>query len=293
MGKQSKQGPKFVRYFGPVVAALKDLGGSARPAEVRTWIADDLELSDELLSETLDSGTPRYDNQVAWARFYLARAGLIDSSKKGVWRLTEVGRKATIESHEEALKLFRRTHEVFKKARKAKAKDQVEEDESAPEDAPLPETNDYKSEVMAVLRNLSANGFERFCQRLLRESGFEQVRVTGRANDGGIDGDGILQVNALVSFKVMFQCKRYKGTVGSSVIRDFRGAMMGRSDKGIILTTGTFSAQAKKEAIRDGVPPIELVDYGKLIDMMEDLELGLNPRKTYDVDTEFFEEFRT
>ncbi len=135
-------------------------------------------------------------------------------------------------------------------------------------------------------------GFERLCQRLLRESGFEQVIVSGRSGDGGIDGQGILQVNPFVSFKVLFQCKRYTGSVSSPQVRDFRGAMMGRADKGIILTTGTFTTDAQKEAVRDGVPPIELVHGEKLLDMFENLELGLTPRKTYDVDLHFFQEFQ-
>lgn len=109
---------------------------------------------------------------------------------------------------------------------------------------------------------------------------------------GGIDGHGILQVNPFVSFKVLFQCKRYSGSVSSSQVRDFRGAMMGRADKGIIITTGTFTPDAKKEAVRDGVPPIELVHGEKLLDMFENLELGLLPRKTFDVDTHFFREFQ-
>lgn len=138
---------------------------------------------------------------------------------------------------------------------------------------------------------MSPAGFERFCQRLLRESGFQEVTVTGRSGDGGIDGIGILQVNALVSFKVLFQCKRYSGSVTVTQVRDFRGAMMGRADKGIILTTGSFTADSRKEAVRDGVPPIELVDGEKLIGMLEKLELGLKPRITYEVDAEFFSTF--
>jgi restriction system protein len=129
-------------------------------------------------------------------------------------------------------------------------------------------------------------------QRLLRESGFQQVVVTGRSGDGGIDGMGILQVNPFVSFNVLFQCKRYQGAVTPSHVRDFRGAMMGRADKGIIITTGTFTLDAKKEARRDGVPPIELVDGELLVQMFERLELGLVPRATYDVDETFFEDFK-
>jgi restriction system protein len=144
---------------------------------------------------------------------------------------------------------------------------------------------------MNTLLNLPPDGFERLCQRLLRESGFEKVQVTGKSGDGGLDGIGLLQVNPFVSFKVLFQCKRYLGAVNASQVRDFRGAMMGRADKGIILTTGTFTADARKEAVRDGVPPIELVDGEKLIDMFETLELGLKPKKAYDLDPIFFEEF--
>ncbi|MBW2608893.1 MAG: restriction endonuclease [Deltaproteobacteria bacterium] len=146
--------------------------------------------------------------------------------------------------------------------------------------------------MLNTLQTLSANGFERISQRLLREAGFEQVIVSGRSGDGGIDGHGILQINPFVSFKVLFQCKRYKGSVSASQIRDFRGAMMGRADKGIILTTGSFTLDAKKEARRDGVPPIEIIDGTKLTEMFEHLELGLKPKKEYEVDYAFFEDFK-
>lgn len=149
----------------------------------------------------------------------------------------------------------------------------------------------HRTLILDRLRNLTPSGFERFAQRLLRESDFEEVTVTGRSGDGGIDGVGILQVNALVSFKVLFQCKKYSGAVTPSQVRDFRGAMQGRADKGIILTTGTFTGDARKEAVRDGVPPIELVDGDKLVSMLEKLELGLRPVKAFAVDEGFFEEF--
>jgi len=151
---------------------------------------------------------------------------------------------------------------------------------TSPDDAPPPANEgpagqqSYRDEVAQKLQALSGSAlsgsaFERFCQRLLRESGFQEVSITGRSGDGGIDGIGILQVNALVSFKVLFQCKRYVGSVTVAHVRDFRGAMAGRADKGIIITTGSFTAEARKEAVRDGVPPIELVDGEKLIGMLE------------------------
>jgi restriction system protein len=161
------------------------------------------------------------------------------------------------------------------------------------EELPVPGLADtsYREQFLATVRSISPGGFERLCQRLLRESGFEEVVVTGRAGDGGIDGHGVLELNPFVSFRVYFQCKRYEGTVGSSTVRDFRGAMMGRADKGLILTTGRFSADSKREAVRDGVPPIELVDGERLLEMFEKLELGLKSRTTYDVDLEFFKPF--
>ncbi len=108
----------------------------------------------------------------------------------------------------------------------------------------------------------------------------------------GIDGYGTLQVNPLVSFKVLFQCKRYQNAVTSSHVRDFRGAMQGRADKGIILTTGTFTADAQREASRDGVPPIELVDGQKLLDLFVTYQLGLKPVASYELDPAFFDPFR-
>ncbi|AUB83630.1 hypothetical protein THSYN_23555 [Candidatus Thiodictyon syntrophicum] len=146
--------------------------------------------------------------------------------------------------------------------------------------------------LLDVLKSLPPEGFERASQRLLRESGFERVVVTGKSGDGGIDGNGILQVNPFVSFTVLFQCKRYAGSVSASQVRDFRGAMVGRADKGIIITTGTFTTEAMKEARRDGAPPIELVDGDTLVQMFERLELGVKPKTVYEVDETFFEEYR-
>jgi len=283
----SLDGPQFVQYFGPILDALRDLGGSARPAEVRNRIAANLEIPDDVQEELLPSGTPRFDNHVAWARFYLARAGYLDSSRRGVWTLTDTGRTADLD-HAKALEIFRAVHAEVQEVRRQSAEDESD----APNDQSESAVSDYRQHLLETLQQLSPDGFERFCQRLLRESGFQEVEVTGRSGDGGLDGNGILQVNPLVSFRVLFQCKRYQGTVSPSQVRDFRGAMQGRADKGIVITTGTFTAEAKREAVRDGAPPIELVDGEKLIDMLEELELGLTPVRSYRVDSDFFEEFR-
>lgn len=289
MAKKTIRGPQFVRYFGPVIEALKVLGGSGRPAEVRDSIADRENVSEAEQNETMQSGESRFSNQVAWARFYLVKAGYLDSSTRGVWSLTEKGRTASL-THEQSVAIFKDIHQTFH-IDSGSANPVAEVIVSHGDDSGAPEDEDHRIALMQLLRNLPPSGFERLCQLLLRESGFERVTVTGKSGDGGIDGIGILQMNPFVSFKVLFQCKRYLGAVTVSQVRDFRGAMMGRADKGIILTTGTFTADAHAEAVRDGVPPIELVDGEKLIDMFESLELGLKPKKAYDVDHEFFEKF--
>jgi len=281
-------GPQFVRYFRPVIDALKELGNSGTPSEVREIIVARLKLNEDLLNELMSSGTPRFMNQVAWARFYLNKAGFIASSRRGVWSLTEKGLASDL-SDGEALDVFRQIQEQY---HSVEHDEEEHVDESiAPPELGFVATADYRSALIDKLRSLPAAGFEKLCQRLLRESGFQQVEVTGRSGDGGIDGKGILQVSPLMSFQVIFQCKRYTGSVSPSQIRDFRGAMMRRADKGIFLTTGSFTAEARREASRDGVPPIELVDADKLVRMFETLELGLAAKTTYDIDLEFFEEF--
>lgn len=283
--------PQFVRYFGPVIEALQQLGGSGRPEEVRARIVQTLRLSDKEQSDSMASGISRFENQVHWARFYLSKAGFIDSSRRGVWSLTDKSRGVPTVTFDEAREIFRGVASQFAKDKPVEPQGAAGAEEGTTEEEAEALGLDYAAALSATLLALPPAGFERFCQRLLRESGFQQVTVTGRSGDGGIDGIGVLQVNALVSFKVLFQCKRYRGAVGPGHVRDFRGAMMGRADKGIILTTGSFTADARKEAVRDGVPAIELVDGDKLTEMLEQLELGLKPKRTFEVDASFFKDF--
>lgn len=287
------RGPQFVKYFGPVVVALKTLGGSGRPAEVKDLIAEQLNLSEAEVNEALDSGASRFSNQVDWAKFYLSTAGHIDASTRGVWSLTEKGHSCSL-NHTESLELFKRVYKQFKidrDTRKSKAESASTNDKEIKEEIEVISDEDYRIELRRILQSLPGSGFENLCQTLLREAGFESVTVTGKSGDGGIDGVGILQMNPLVSFKVLFQCKRYSGSISPDKVRDFRGAMMGRADKGIILTTGSFTKESRKEAVRDGVPAIELVDGDKLLDMFEKLEFGLKPKQTYEIDREFFAKF--
>jgi restriction system protein len=278
--------PQFTRYILPILHVLREMGGSATAAEVTDAVIEREDLPEELLEQTNKNGQSKVRNQIAWARMYLVHSGHIDSSTRGVWRLTDKGQ------HEDLAKLnvsslFKGVQSGFKANAEdltpTKPSESVEEAESRFEAE--------ETVLLPVIKSLSPEGFERLCQRLLREHGFQNVRVTGRSGDGGIDGEGILEINPLLSFKVLFQCKRYQGSVGAAMIRDFRGALIGKADKGILLTTGSFTMDAKREAVRDGANPIELVDGEKLVRMFERLELGVKPKVVYEVDLEFFNDF--
>ncbi|RJR21401.1 MAG: restriction endonuclease [Desulfobacteraceae bacterium] len=282
------RGPEFIRFFKPVLEALKESGGSGTAAEIIDQAIEKMNISEKEQEATNKNGQSRVRNQVNWARLYLVQAGYLGSSKRGIWSLTEKGMSLDLVSFD-VLGTFKHVQETFRGEKKTKIKAEPFEKEAGEHDI---EPEDHREKLLNIIKSLPPGGFERLSQRLLRESGFQQVAVTGRSGDGGIDGMGILQVNPFVSFNVLFQCKRYQGAVTPSQVRDFRGAMMGRADKGIIITTGTFTLDAKKEARRDGVPPIELVDGDLLVEMFERLELGLSPRKTYDVDERFFDEFK-
>lgn len=278
----AKSKSEFVRWMGPLLDALRELGGSGKPREVSDVIALRCNLTDKKLEETLKSGQTRYYNQVHWARQYLVWEGLLDSSTRGVWTLTEKGNDTTLDD-EASRHIFLKWVKIHAEARKRNRDPDVPT--AVEQNA---DDNDHKQVLLAVLKGLTPEGFERICARLLRESGFERVTVTGGPKDEGIDGIGILQVNPFVSFKVLFQCKRYKGTVSRAQVGDFRNAMIGRADKGIIMTTGSFTTDARREADREGAPPVELVDGEKLVEMFEAIELGLKPKRVFEVDHAFF-----
>ncbi|MCB0743241.1 MAG: restriction endonuclease [Ignavibacteriae bacterium] len=278
--------PQFLKFFVPIIDSLKDLGGSGTPSEVIDLAIDKLSISEKEQQATIKNGESRVRNQAQWARLYLVKGGYISSSQRGIWTLTKKGQEDKF-SEEMAMKIIREQRKAYRLSKlnkKPKLNQQKEDVEDQPE--LFTETN-----LLEVLRSLPPDGFEKICQRLLRESGFQEVKVTGKSNDGGIDGYGILEINPFVSFNVLFQSKRYKGAVSASQVRDFRGAMQGRADKGIIITTGSFTSEAKKEARRDGAPPIELVDGEKLVEMFEKLQLGVIPKIIYQVDEDFFKEY--
>jgi restriction system protein len=276
----------------PLLDALKALGGSGLPREVSDKMAEMLDIPENITSELLPSGALKFHNRVAWTRNYLAREGLLDSSKRGVWVLTEKGRTASYNA-EQAREMIDKWLEYFKNQRLSRSATQESEDTEAYTalEASIGESASSNDDLLGILREMSPGAFERVCARLLRESGFENVVVTGRSHDGGIDGEGLLEINPFLTLKVVFQCKRYKGAVSREQVSDFENRTFKTADKGIFITTGHFSADAVKEAQYGGKRQIELIDGERLVEMFQKAELGVRPFTVYEVLPEFFKQF--
>jgi restriction system protein len=278
--------PTFDLMFNPLLNAMKDLGGSGTNEEIESRVAEIMGLSTEQLEIPQDAKRPgrtKFQYRLAWARTYLGRYGILENSSRGVWALTSAGRNTAHLNEKEVIKIVRE--------QQAAEKESVsEEDEGNNEGKSTSST--WEDTLMELLLSLKPEQFERLVQRVLRESGFTQVEVTGRSGDGGIDGKGILRLGGLLGFHVIFQAKRYSGSVSSSQVRDFRGAMVGRADKGLFITTGTFTKDATKEATRDGAPPIDLIDGDQLVDKLKELSLGVKTQQItveqVTVDSEWF-----
>lgn len=265
---------KYDDLFNPVLKALKELGGSGSISEIEEEVIQILNLSEDAINEIHRESTTKLAYRLAWARNYLKRYGLIENSSRGIWALTDKGQKTDKVDQE---KVKRAVVKIDREERSQKTTKKEDDGEPKIEDTTEEiEEFSWQDKLIQTIRKISPDQFERLCQRLLRELGFVNVEVTGRTNDGGIDGKGIYKIGSVLSFHVVFQAKRYKGSVSSSIIRDFRGAMSGRADKGLILTTGSFTREAKKEATRDGAIPIDLIDGNDFAEKLKDLNLGVS-----------------
>ena len=284
----------FHELINPTLQALHKLGGSGTNQEIHDQVVTILELSDDEISQPHKPGQSnqtRIAYRLAWARTVLKSSGLLENSSRAVWALTSTGQdktkvdgKSVIKSYNEKVKQRHTNDQIAGSDDNDEAL--LESDEST-----LGET--WRDELYSLLLELNPSAFERLCQRILRESGFTQVDVSGRSGDGGIDGVGVLRLGGFLSIRVLFQCKRYKGSIGAGIVRDFRGAMVGRTDKGLIVTTGSFTPAAQREATRDGAPEIDLVDGEQLIDKLKELSLGVETEEVVvervTVNPEFFD----
>lgn len=263
---------KFDDLFNPTLKALKKLGGSGTVSEIEEEVTRLLDLSEEAANEIHRESTTKLTYRLAWARNYLKQYGLAENSSRGVWALTETGQRVDQVDKEKVKKTVVKKNRQASPDKEKNKTDKLEIEEATEEI----EEFDWQGTLIETIKKIEPDQFERLCQRLLRELGFVNVEVTGKTNDGGIDGKGIIKIGGVLSFHVIFQSKRYKGSVSSSVIRDFRGAMVGRADKGLIMTTGSFTREAKKEAQRDGATPIDLIDGNDFAEKLKELRLGVS-----------------
>src|ERR1022692_557217 len=287
---------EFIKWFGPVLDALRNLGGSAKPREITKWIGEHLNIPDDVLNERYEkSGVLKFPNQIAWARQYLIWEELLESSKHGVWTLTNKGWKAHL-NEKQAHDIFLKWVKIFQALRIKKANNtvgkQVENFIQIQEETE-PDNSEGELKLIEVLQKVTAAGFEHLCGRLLREYDFENIEITQRSHDGGIDGYATLKINPFVSLSVFFQCKRYQGTVPTEKVQAFIGVMetSKRSvEKGLLITTGSFAKTAFE--IEKANIKLELIDGDKLVEIFEKVELGVKPKTIYEPDLTFFEQYR-
>jgi restriction system protein len=255
--------------MNPLIQALKALGGSGTNEEINNKVAEIVNIPSEqleILHNPEKGGMAEIEYRLMWTRTYLKIYGIIDNSTRGVWALTEKGSTTEKVDEKDVVRVVR---EQMKRNK---------QETSSNDDEPNNKI-EWQGELLDVILSMSPSGFERLIQRILRESGFVQVEVTGQSGDGGVDGHGILRLGGLLSFHVIFQAKRWKGAVGAANVRDFRGAMVGRADKGLLITTGAFTKDAIKESTRDGAPAIDLVDGDQLVEKLKQLSLGVATKK--------------
>lgn len=286
------KGPDFLKYFKPLLETLKENGGAGKTSEIVDAVIDKMNIPEDELEVTLASGAYKVRNSIQFARLYLVKSDYMDSAERGLWKLTEKGFNSQLDD--------KQVYQIFKEVQEGLTKRTNKKDKTAQDQKEV--TQDFENEeiedeshstsLLNLLKELSPGGFEKICKRLLIEIGLENVQITGNPNDQGIDGTGLIKINEIINFTVIFQCKRYKETVSPSYIRDFRGTMQGRADKAIFITTGRFTQESKNEAKRDGVPPIELIDGEKLVSLFEKYQLGLKPKQVYDINFEFFNNFK-
>lgn len=286
--RQNNDLPTFDELIIPTVKALLQLGGSGSVEEINNKVYEIAAIPESILQIPHGEEGTNYEVEyrLAWSRTYLKKFGLLENSSRGIWALS----KADIDIKKLNPVEIKRAVREQSRLSGEKALNTVEKPFAKDIEEEVKNTEEWKERLLNVLYKITPAAFERLAQRILRESGFFQVEVTGKTGDKGIDGKGIVRVSGLLSFHVIFQCKRYRDSVTPSQIRDFRGAMQGRADKGLFITTGRFTREAIKEATRDGAPPIDLIDGELLCDKLKELKLGVNIQltETVEIKNEWF-----
>jgi restriction system protein len=270
--------PKFDELIIPVLNAVRERGGSATRNEVHSTIISTLQLSDDIVDKTLEvSGQSVLKNRIGWAATYLRKFGALESSKRGVYSISSAFSDVKEINPKEVVNFCRKNLLDKTDNKKIDTSEEIIDEEP------------WRIEIAELLKKMNPYAFEHLTMKVLRECGFDDMTVTKKSGDGGIDGYGKLKINGVFSFNIAFQCKRYKGSVGSSEIRDFRGSLTTNIEKGLMITTGTFSRAAKDEASSAGKQQIDLIDGDEFISKMLEFEIGVEKVTAYKVKREEFE----
>lgn len=272
--------PTKDQLYNPVLNALKSGGGSATNGELLDFIVEALKLPDGVVAQRSPTGQSLLWSRITWARNELKHAGFVEMIKEGLWAITDRGQGTDILDSNEIRREAVRVVRGQDGSQGIPIEPETSEGDSVDS---INENDSWRGELAQILHNLSPSAFEGLCGVILRASGFVEVNITGRSGDGGIDGKGVLQLQGLISMPVSFQSKRYTGSVGSPVVREFRGSLGMQAQRGLLMTTGTFTQEARREATSEGKVFIDLIDGDGLLDRLKDLGLGVVQRTNVDV----------
>lgn len=280
--KNSINIPNYAQLIEYTFLALKELGGSGKNNEINDKVAELMNLSEDILDvpHLNSSSMSEVHYRCAWARTLLKNHGAIENSARSVWSITASFtsvNKVDGEYIEKNCKKPIKNNKEFAEIQMEIAGVEIPE-----------EVKSWRRKLQGVIQNMDPYGFERLTQRLLRECGFSQVEVTKKSGDCGIDGTGKLKINGIFSFNIAFQCKRYHGVVGAGDIRDFRGSLDNNIEKGVFITTGSFSKAAIDEASTPSKKQIDLIDGEEFITKLAEFGIGVREVKDYEIDEDFF-----
>ncbi len=262
--------PDFPGLMLATIITLKDINRVATVPEIVARLIEIERVTNAEQSYKMPNGkNTKLRHYLGWARSYLNHTGALDKVAYGIWALTDAGREIKTMKH------ARDAHDKYRaQITQRNTQEQAGEEEPVIEAEISPDEAAWKEPLLGILTNMPYDAFERLCHRLLETLGFTDVEVLGKVADGGVDGVGFLHEN-LLSRKIYFQCKCWRYNVGSPQIRNFRGALDGRSNQGLFITTSRFTAPAKDEAIRDGSILIDLIDGNRLCDLIKEKNLGV------------------
>jgi restriction system protein len=291
--------PEVVRFIPRILATLREMNGVAKAGAVKAAVVQAIfEAGEAVNDQMLASGVPKYQNDIYWARMYLVNAGLLEPARTaghGTWKLTTEGWESPLDMATAAAIYYKTASSNG--GGSSKSRDQADMPAPSGDDLQqdLEGTVNWQVQLKEILWSLSDQGFEHLCAAIMTANGLDQIKVTGKSGDKGIDGMGLMYLDdaSLVSIRVAWQCKRYTtGTVGSQEVRNFRGSLDHKTDHGIIFTTSTFTAEAMKESVALGKTPIRLVPLDQLIETLRALQLGVASQPEPTVEVAFFEQYR-